>query len=204
MSSSIIWLLSQLALALIKEPFLTIYLFPSPSISFCFPLSFSSSRRMEEKRFASLSLPLSSLVSGFRWCTEGRHICSLLLPTLSHPHPLWEQLDLLAFGWAVNAGTRSPCNHQCREATTSLHHYRSQRGPITTRSTGERESNRDSHPLAVPLERTLYLSLVNLYKSKGRDHTFPSEALLWVLPYTRALFPTSTLFRGATELPFYI
>ncbi len=133
---------------------------------------------MEEKRFASLSLPLSSFMSGFRWRTEGWHICGLLLPTLSHPHPLWEQLDLLAFGWALNAGTRSPCNYQCRVATTSLHHYRSQRGPITTRSTGERESYRDSHPLAVPLERTLYLSLVNLYKSKGRDHTFPSEALL--------------------------
>ncbi len=202
MSSSIIWLLSQLALALIKEPFLTIYLFPSPSISFCFLLSFSSSRSMEEKRFASLSLPLSSFMSGFRWRTEGRHICGLLLPTLSHP--LWEQLDLLAFGWALNAGTRSPCNYQCRVATTSLHHYRSQRGPITTRSTGERESYRDSHPLAVPLERTLYLSLVNLYKSKGRDHTFPSEALLLGISIHSCAISHLDPFPGASELPFYI
>lgn len=198
MSSSIIWLLSQLALALIKEPFLTIYLFPSPSISFCFPLSFSFSRRMEEKRFVSFSFTLSSLVSGFWWRTEGRHFCGLLVQTLSHPHPLWEQLDLLAFGWAVNAGTRSPCY------TTTGHS-----GALSPHVPRERGRAAETQILsflflAVPLERTLYLSLVNLYKSKGRDHMFPSETLLWVLPYPRTLFPTSTLFRGATELPFYI
>lgn len=145
---------------------------------------------MEEKRFVSFSFPLSSLVSGFWWRTEGRHFCGLLVQPLSHPHPLWEQLDLLAFGWAVNAGTRSPCY------TTTGHS-----GALSPHVPRERGRAAETQILsvlflAVPLERTLYLSLVNLYKSKGRDHMFPSEALLWVLPYPRTLFPTSTLFRG--------